>query len=33
LVLRFGLAGDKITEIDIEADPNRLAGLSLAVLG
>ena len=33
LVLRFGVAGDKITEIDIEADPNRLAGLSLAVLG
>jgi RNA polymerase sigma factor (sigma-70 family) len=33
LVLRFGVTGDKITEIDIEADPQRLRGLSLAVLG
>jgi RNA polymerase sigma factor (sigma-70 family) len=33
LVLRFGVSGDKITEIDIEADPQRLRGLSLAVLG
>ncbi len=32
LVLRFAVAGDKITEIDIEADPNRLQGLELAVL-
>ena len=32
LVLRFGVVGDKITEIDIEADPRRLRGLSLAVL-
>ena len=32
LVLRFGVAGDKITEIDIEADPERLRALSLAVL-
>jgi hypothetical protein len=32
LVLRFAVAGDRITEIDIEADPDRLAGLSLAVL-
>jgi len=32
LVLRFGVIGDKITEIDIEADPNRLRGLELAVL-
>jgi hypothetical protein len=32
LVLRFGVVGDKITEIDIEADPRRLRELSLAVL-
>ena len=32
LVLRFGIVGDKITEIDIEADPERLRGVSLAVL-
>jgi RNA polymerase sigma factor (sigma-70 family) len=32
LVLRFSVAGDKITEIDIEADPARLSNLSLAVL-
>ncbi len=32
LVLRFGVAGDKITEIDIDADPARLSLLSLAVL-
>ncbi len=32
LVLRFGVVGDKITEIDIEADPTRLRELSLAVL-
>ncbi len=32
LVLRFGVVGDKITEIDIEADPDRLRGLDLAVL-
>jgi RNA polymerase sigma factor (sigma-70 family) len=32
LVLRFNVAGDKITEIDIEADPPRLSRLSLAVL-
>ncbi len=32
LVLRFGVVGDRITEIDIEADPDRLKGLSLAVL-
>jgi RNA polymerase sigma factor (sigma-70 family) len=32
LVLRFGVVGDKITEIDIDADPARLSGLSLAVL-
>ncbi|WP_268812305.1 sigma-70 family RNA polymerase sigma factor [Mycolicibacterium stellerae] len=32
LVLRFGVVGDKITEIDIEADPHRLQGLELAVL-
>ena len=32
LVLRFGIVGDKITEIDIEADPDRLRGLELAVL-
>jgi RNA polymerase sigma factor (sigma-70 family) len=33
LVLRFCVAGDKITEIDIDADPARLSRLSLAVLG
>jgi RNA polymerase sigma factor (sigma-70 family) len=33
LVLRFGVVGDTITEIDIEGDPDRLAGLSLSVLG
>jgi RNA polymerase sigma factor (sigma-70 family) len=32
LVLRFEVVGDKITAIDIEADPKRLQGLSLAVL-
>jgi RNA polymerase sigma factor (sigma-70 family) len=32
LVLRFCVAGDKITEIDIEADPARLSCLSLALL-
>ncbi len=32
LVLRFGVVGDKITEIDIDADPARLSRLSLAVL-
>jgi RNA polymerase sigma factor (sigma-70 family) len=32
LVLRFSVAADKITEIDIEADPARLSRLSLAVL-
>jgi RNA polymerase sigma-70 factor (ECF subfamily) len=32
LVLRFGIVGDKITAIDIEADPNRLQRLELAVL-
>jgi RNA polymerase sigma-70 factor (ECF subfamily) len=32
LVLRFGVVGDKITEIYIEADPNRLQRLALAVL-
>jgi RNA polymerase sigma factor (sigma-70 family) len=32
LVLRFGVAGDKITGIDIEADPARLSNLSLAIL-
>ncbi len=32
LVLRFGVVGDKITAIDIEADPNRLQRLELAVL-
>ena len=31
-MLRFGVVGDKITEIDIEADPDRLRGLDLAVL-
>jgi RNA polymerase sigma factor (sigma-70 family) len=33
LVLRFGVAGDKISEIDIAADPDRLRRFSLAVLG
>ena len=33
LVLRFGVVGDKITEIDIEADVDRLGDVSLAVLG
>jgi RNA polymerase sigma factor (sigma-70 family) len=32
LVLRFGVDGDKITEIDIDADPQRLQGFELAVL-
>jgi RNA polymerase sigma factor (sigma-70 family) len=32
LVLRFSVAGDKITEISIDADPARLSRLSLAVL-
>jgi RNA polymerase sigma factor (sigma-70 family) len=32
LVLRFGVVGDKIAEIAIEADPQRLSRLSLAVL-
>ena len=32
LVLRFGVVGEKITEIDIEADPRRLEAVSLAVL-
>jgi RNA polymerase sigma factor (sigma-70 family) len=32
LVLRFAVVGDKITEIDIEADPQRLHKLSLALL-
>ncbi len=32
LVLRFGVVGDKITEIDIDADPRRLRRFSLAVL-
>jgi RNA polymerase sigma factor (sigma-70 family) len=32
LVLRFGVVGDKIAEIDIEADPDRLRGVSLAML-
>jgi RNA polymerase sigma-70 factor (ECF subfamily) len=32
LVLRFRVVGDKITAIDIEADPNRLQRLELAVL-
>ena len=31
-VLRFSVAADKITEIDIDADPARLSRLSLAVL-
>ena len=32
LVLRFGVAADKITEIDIDADPQRLRRFTLAVL-
>jgi RNA polymerase sigma factor (sigma-70 family) len=32
LVLRFGVVGDKITEIDIDADLQRLRRFSLAVL-
>ena len=32
LALRFGVIGDKITEIDIEGDPDRLRDVSLAVL-
>ena len=32
LVLRFGVAGEKITEIDIAADPQRLGGFELALL-
>jgi RNA polymerase sigma factor (sigma-70 family) len=32
LVLRFEVVGDRIAEIDIEADPDRLHELSLAVL-
>jgi RNA polymerase sigma-70 factor (ECF subfamily) len=32
LVLRFGVVGDKIAAIDIEADPNRLQRRELAVL-
>jgi len=32
LVLRFSVVGEKITEIDIAADPQRLRGFSLAVL-
>ena len=31
LVLRFGVVGDKITEIDIDADPQRLRRVDLAV--
>jgi RNA polymerase sigma factor (sigma-70 family) len=33
LVLRFGFVGDKITEVNIEADPKRLRRFSLAVPG
>jgi RNA polymerase sigma factor (sigma-70 family) len=33
LVLRFGVVGDKITEIDIAADADRLRRFSLALLG
>jgi RNA polymerase sigma-70 factor (ECF subfamily) len=33
LVLRFGVVGDKITEVNIEADPKRLRRFRLAVLG
>jgi RNA polymerase sigma factor (sigma-70 family) len=32
LVLRFEVAADKITEIDIDADPHRLRSFSLSVL-
>jgi RNA polymerase sigma-70 factor (ECF subfamily) len=32
LVLRFAVVGDKITEIDIDADPQRLRRFNLAVL-
>jgi RNA polymerase sigma factor (sigma-70 family) len=32
LVLSFGVVGDKITEIDIDADPQRLRRFTLAVL-
>ena len=32
LVLRFYVAGDKITQINIDAEPQRLRGFSLAVL-
>lgn len=32
LVLQFTVAGDKITEIDIVAEPDRLRGFNLAVL-
>lgn len=32
LVLRFAVVGDKITEIDIDADPQRLSAFELAVL-
>jgi RNA polymerase sigma-70 factor (ECF subfamily) len=32
LVLRFGVGGDKITEIDIDADPRRLSSFKLALL-
>jgi RNA polymerase sigma factor (sigma-70 family) len=32
LVLRFGVVGDKITEIDIDADPQQLGRFSLALL-
>jgi RNA polymerase sigma factor (sigma-70 family) len=33
LVLRFGVVGDRITDIHIEADPQRLARFNLALLG
>ena len=33
LVPRFGVVGDRITEIDIQGDPDRLCNVSLAVLG
>ena len=32
LVLRFTVVGDKIAEIDIDADPARLSRFSLAIL-
>jgi RNA polymerase sigma-70 factor (ECF subfamily) len=32
MVLRFTIAGGKITEIDVVADPERLSQLELAVL-